>query len=206
ARHRRGTGPEDCIRPLRGCAHRTRTPDRGGRRRHAAAGRRIVRHLAMLRAGANGGHPLMLGATLQGSRCQFRVWAPAAKEVLVELDPLARRLPLVATDGGYHAAEFEGLRAGQLYHFVVDAVRRPDPCSRYQPQGPHGPSMIVDRTAFRWSDQAWSGIELSGLVLYEMHVGTFTGEGTFVAATQRLQHLRDLGVTAIEVMPLAECS
>lgn len=147
----------------------------------------------------------MLGATLQGSRCQFRVWAPAAKEVLVELDPLARRLPLVATEGGYHAAEFEGLRAGQLYHYVVDGVRRPDPCSRYQPQGPHGPSMIVDRTAFRWSDQAWSGIELSGLVLYEMHVGTFTGEGTFVAATQRLQHLRDLGVTAVEVMPLAEC-
>lgn len=148
----------------------------------------------------------MLGATLQGSRCQFRVWAPAAKQVLVELDGSpSRRLPLVATEGGYHAAEFDELLAGQLYHYVVDGLRRPDPCSRYQPQGPHGPSMIVDRNAFRWSDQAWSGIELTGLVLYEMHVGTFTREGTFAAATQHLQHLRDLGVTAVEVMPLAEC-
>src|SRR5690606_5854690 len=160
ARHRRGTGPEDCIRPLRGCAHRTRTPDRGGRRRHAAAGRRIVRHLAMLRAGANRGDPLMLGATLQGSRCQFRVWAPAAREVQVELEgPSARRLPLGPAADGYHAAEFEDLQAGQLYRYIVDGKRLPDPCSRFQPQGPHGPSMIVDRTAYRWQDADWGGIE-----------------------------------------------
>lgn len=148
----------------------------------------------------------MLGATLQGGRCQFRVWAPAARQVMVELEGTpARRLPLVRSADGYHAAEFEGLSPGQLYWYVLDGERLPDPCSRYQPQGPHGPSLIVDRNAYRWRDAQWKGIGMEGLVLYEMHVGTFTGEGTFTAAMRHLQHLRDLGVTAIELMPLAEC-
>ncbi len=147
----------------------------------------------------------MLGATLQGSRCQFRVWAPLAREVLVELEGSpVRRLPLVAVEDGYHAAEVEGLQAGQLYRYIVDGERLPDPCSRFQPQGPHGPSMIVDRTAWRWRDAAWRGIELAGLVLYELHVGTFTPEGTLEAAAGKLRHLRELGITAVEVMPLAE--
>ena len=81
----------------------------------------------------------------------------------------------------------------------------PDPCSRFQPEGPHGPSQVVDRLAYQWRDENWGGIGLEGLVLYELHVGTFTPEGTFVAAASKLAHLRALGVTVVEVMPVAEC-
>lgn len=147
----------------------------------------------------------MLGATLQGSRCQFRVWAPAAREVLVELHGRRDKLPLVPGEGGYFTGEFDGLQAGQLYHYLVDGRKLPDPCSRYQPEGPHGPSMIVDRHAYRWHDGGWSGIELAGLVLYELHIGTFTPEGNFEGAIRRLRHLRETGINCIEVMPLSEC-
>jgi maltooligosyltrehalose trehalohydrolase len=148
----------------------------------------------------------MLGATLSGDRCQFRVWAPGAKQLEVELaGSPARRLPMAPIDEGYHVLEVEGIRAGQLYWYVVDGRRLPDPCSRFQPQGPHGPSMVVDRRAYRWKDQGWQGVELTGLVLYELHIGTFTQEGTFAAAVEKLPHLRELGVNAVEVMPLAEC-
>jgi maltooligosyltrehalose trehalohydrolase len=144
-----------------------------------------------------------LGAMLQGTRCTFRVWAPAAREVFLEVD--GQRTPLRAEADGYYAAELDGLRAGQRYRYVVDGKALPDPCSRYQPEGPHGPSEIVDPRAHRWQDAHWRGIDLDGLVLYELHVGTFTRAGTFAAATAHLEHLRALGVTAVEVMPVAEC-
>ncbi|HVG01904.1 MAG TPA: alpha-amylase family glycosyl hydrolase, partial [Nitrospira sp.] len=80
----------------------------------------------------------------------------------------------------------------------------PDPCSRYQPNGPHGPSLIVDGRAFTWNDLAWPGVAMRGQVIYEMHIGTFTPEGTFDAAITRLDALKDLGVTTLEVMPVAE--
>src|SRR5690349_19569049 len=105
---------------------------------------------------AQGRRTLMLGATLQGTRCQFRVWAPLAQEVLVEIDGrAAQRTPLHTTGDGYHSAEVLGLRAGQRYKYVVDGKLLPDPCSRYQPEGPHGPSEIVDREAYQWHDQSW---------------------------------------------------
>lgn len=147
----------------------------------------------------------MLGAVLSGTRCRFRVWAPAARELLLELEaPSSRQVPLVAAGDGYWSVEVEGISAGQLYWYVVDGRRLPDPCSRFQPQGPHGPSMVVDRSAYRWRDADWKGIELPGQVLYELHIGTFTEEGTFAAAARKLPHLRELGVTVVEVMPLAE--
>jgi len=149
---------------------------------------------------------MMLGATLQGTRCQFRVWAPLAKEVEVEIDSRAtQRIPMRASGAGYYAAQVDDVHSGQIYRYIVDGQALPDPCSRYQPEGPHGPSCIVDRNAFEWHDQNWRGIVLEGQVLYELHVGTFTREGTLAAAATRLAHLRSLGVTVVEIMPLAEC-
>ncbi len=148
----------------------------------------------------------MLGATLQGTRCQFRVWAPQAREVLVEMDGNAEhRMALQRAADGYFSAELPDVRAGQRYFYILDGKPLPDPCSRYQPEGPHGPSQIVDREAFAWHDRDWRGITLEGQVLYELHVGTFTPEGTLAAAATRLPHLRSLGVTTVEIMPLAEC-
>jgi maltooligosyltrehalose trehalohydrolase len=146
-----------------------------------------------------------VGAILRGSRCHFRVWAPQARQVQLELDGDASRpTPLQRDADGYWAGECEA-RAGQRYRYVLDGAALPDPASRYQPEGPHGPSAIVDRDAYTWNDPQWRGLTLDGLVLYEMHVGTFTSEGTLSAAIDRLPHLRNLGITAVEVMPLAEC-
>jgi maltooligosyltrehalose trehalohydrolase len=148
----------------------------------------------------------VLGATLQGTRCQFRVWAPAARQVLVEVyGERTARTPLAPSADGYHEATVAGLHAGQRYRYVLDGSALPDPCSRFQPEGPHGPSEIVDTGAYRWRDAQWRGIGLAGLVLYELHVGTFTPEGTFAAAAGKLAYLRALGVTAVEIMPIAEC-
>ena len=94
--------------------------------------------------------------------------------------------------------------AGDDYHLVVDGgVSLPDPCSRSQPEGVRGPSRVVDPGAFAWSDAAWGGLDLRELVIYELHVGTFTRAGTFAGAVERLPELRELGVTAIELMPVA---
>jgi len=148
----------------------------------------------------------MLGATLDGTRCQFRVWAPLAREVLVEFNAHGgQRIAMRACGEGYHAAQVDGVQAGQTYRYIIDGAALPDPCSRYQPEGPHGPSCIVDREAFQWHDGSWQGIVLEGQVLYELHIGTFTPEGTLAAAAGRLAHLRAVGVTVVEIMPLAEC-
>lgn len=146
------------------------------------------------------------GAMLDGSRCTFRVWAPEAGAVHLKLEGgQGQCVPMASSTGGYFTATVEGVHAGQLYRYQVAEHAWPDPCSRFQPEGPHGPSQVVDRRAYHWHDQHWGGIALEGAVLYELHVGTFTAEGTFAAATQRLGHLKALGVNAVEIMPVAEC-
>jgi maltooligosyltrehalose trehalohydrolase len=108
-------------------------------------------------------------------------------------------------DDGYFESTLSGLRPGDRYWFRLDGDRlRPDPVSRYQPEGPGGPSAIVDPLAFTWSDREWGGVGPRGQVLYEMHVGTFTPEGTWSAAAEQLPMLADLGVTVIEMMPVAD--
>jgi maltooligosyltrehalose trehalohydrolase len=146
----------------------------------------------------------ILGALLHDGLCRFRVWAPDASEVFVQLEGDARRTRLEC-DHGYHAGAVGRIRAGQRYWYEIDGMRMPDPCSRFQPEGPHGPSEIVDTTTYQWRDDCWTGIAMEGLVLYELHIGSFTTEGTFEAATSRLGHLKRLGVGAIEIMPIAEC-
>ncbi|MCW5893076.1 MAG: malto-oligosyltrehalose trehalohydrolase [bacterium] len=134
-----------------------------------------------------------------------RVWAPRATRVALASPSLAAPAPLVAEAGGYFAARVDGLYAGDRYAFLLDGGDPlPDPASRAQPDGPHGWSQVVDPTAFVWHDAEWPGLGTHGLVLYELHVGTFTPEGTFAAAAARLAGLRDVGVTAVEVMPIAE--
>ncbi len=154
------------------------------------------------------GQVMQLGAVVvPGGGVRTRVWAPRAElvEALIERPDGPRRIPLVWADGGYHAALIPDLSPGDRYRFLVDGQGPfPDPCSRSQPEGPHGPSEVVDPASFRWTDDAWPGLGPDGLVIYELHAGTFTAGGTFHAIIPELARLRDLGVTAVELMPVAE--
>jgi len=155
-------------------------------------------------AAASGGD--VLGADPVPGGVRFGVWAPRATavEVVIEGGP-AQAYPLRAGASGYHSAMVPRVGAGARYRFRLDGAHAyPDPLSRFQPDGPHGPSLVVDPGAFAWSDDRWRGIALPGQVLYELHVGTFTAEGTFDAAIRELPALRDLGVTVLELMPVAE--
>ncbi|MCW2725260.1 MAG: maltooligosyl trehalose hydrolase [Frankiales bacterium] len=130
----------------------------------------------------------------------FEVWAP--KPDTVELEVNGQRHPMRADESGWWRVDVPGIEAGSDYAFVLDGgLPRPDPRSAWQPQGVHGPSRLVDHDAFAWTDQQWRGVPLAGNVLYELHVGTFTEEGTFDAAVGRLDHLADLGVSAVELLP-----
>jgi len=112
---------------------------------------------------------------------------------------------LKAGPDGYHSGVVPQANAGSLYRFRLDGGDSfPDPVSRFQPGGPHGPSQVIDPAQFRWTDQAWRGVNLEGQVIYEMHIGTFTPEGTFAAAKRELPELAETGITVIEVMPVAD--
>jgi len=141
---------------------------------------------------------------IHGEGARFRVWAPACQSVDIAPeggDPI----PLAREQSGYFSALLPGAAPGLRYRYRLDAGDLlPDPASRFQPEGPHGPSEIIDPSVFPWSDQAWRGIEIRGQVIYEMHVGTFTREGTWGAAIRELPQLAELGITAIEVMPISE--
>ncbi len=127
------------------------------------------------------------------------VWAPG--KTTVEAETADGRTPLFAQEGGWWSGEVP-IGPGQDYAFSVDGGDpRPDPRSAWQPHGVHGPSRLVDHDAFAWTDQQWRGVPLAGAVLYELHVGTFTPEGTFDAAIGHLDHLAGLGVTAVELLP-----
>src|SRR6266403_1120639 len=151
-----------------------------------------------------------IGAELTGeNQTHFRVWAPKARKVDVVFEDAAEAKPkfcsLTAEPGGY----FSGTASadpGSRYRFRVDGAENfyPDPASRFQPDGPHGSSCIVDPTKFRWSDAEWPGLKLNGQIFYELHIGTFTKEGTWRAAAQQLSELARIGITLIEMMPVAE--
>jgi len=148
-----------------------------------------------------------LGATFLGeARCRFLVWAPRAEKVEVRiLAPRPQTVALEKTSCGYHRAVVEGVEPGALYIYRLNgSEERPDPASRFQPRGVHGPSQVVDPNAFRWRDAGWRGRPLAELVFYELHVGAFTPEGTFDAVIPHLDELKELGVTAVELMPVAQ--
>lgn len=150
-----------------------------------------------------------LGAVLEGEGTRFRVWAPERRliEVVIEDTTGAVRAEhaLAKGDDGTFAGFAAGVGPGALYRYRLDGEGPfPDPASRFQPRGVHGPSQVVDARRFRWSDGAWRGLSLDDLAVYELHVGTFSPEGTFTGARKRLAHLRALGVTALELMPVAD--
>ena len=147
-----------------------------------------------------------LGATyLKDNRCQFLVWAPLIQNVCVHIvSPKEVILPLEKDAQGYHKAIVEGVEPGSRYFYRLDGQKeRSDPASRFQPQGVHGPSQVVESN-FAWKDSQWSGISLHKYIIYELHVGAFTGEGTFDAIIPHLDGLKDLGITAVELMPVAQ--
>ena len=152
---------------------------------------------------------LPIGAEAQpGGATHFRVWAPASPTAAVELPAgngrPTRTVPLQAEPGGYFSGLVPDAPPGTRYRFRLAAGSFPDPASRWQPEGPHGVSEVVSASGFSWTDQAWRGLPPERQVIYELHLGTFTRPGTWPAATAELAELRDLGITMIEVMPIAE--
>ncbi|WP_395748871.1 malto-oligosyltrehalose trehalohydrolase [Prosthecobacter sp.] len=151
-----------------------------------------------------------VGAEIQPSGgVHFRTWAPASKKVSVQLaqwEDLADavEIPLKSEAGGYWSAFCPTAHVGMHYRFLLDSGSFPDPASRFQPSGPHGASQIVDPSSYAWLDGAWCGVTRESQVIYEMHIGSFTEEGTWTAAMAQLPHLAELGVTLLEVMPVAD--
>ena len=153
-----------------------------------------------------------VGAEVIGQgETHFRVWAPKAKQVDLVLETSADKKPnrslhpLTREDAGYFSGAAPAA-AGSYYRFRLDNGDRyfPDPVSRYQPEGPHGPSCIVDPRSFAWTDSDWPGRKLKGQIMYEMHIGTFTPEGTWRAAAEKLPLLKEDGITLLEMMPIAD--
>src|SRR5688500_11105428 len=136
---------------------------------------------------------LPVGAeVLPDGHAHFRVWASQRRRVEVVLE------------GG--PGQSPGAGVGTLYHYRLDgeAALYPDPASRFQPCGPHGPSQVIDPDIFEWHDGGWHGMPRAGQVIYEMHLGTFTPEGTWEAASRELPELAKVGITVLEIMPIAD--
>jgi maltooligosyltrehalose trehalohydrolase len=155
---------------------------------------------------------LPIGAEPQGDAgVNFRVWAPDRRRVRVQIEGGDEAAQLALHDlqhelDGYFSGTVAAAGVGTRYRYLLDddPTPYPDPASRFQPEGPHGPSEVVDPADFRWSDRGWQGLKPDGHVLYEMHLGTFTREGTCRAAMELLPDLAELGVTIVELMPVAE--
>jgi maltooligosyltrehalose trehalohydrolase len=147
-----------------------------------------------------------VGAELTVEGANLRVWAPACQRVEVVTGKAGHATPLSREGDGYFSGLSARLGAGDRYGFRLDGGEAilPDPASRSQPDGPHGLSAIVDPSRFAWTDAGWRGVTGKGQVIYELHVGTFTAEGTFAAAARELPALRELGITVVELMPVAE--
>jgi maltooligosyltrehalose trehalohydrolase len=143
------------------------------------------------------------GSFTGGGRCAFCVWAPAPDVIELHLLSPDRLVPLARDEAGYARTTVEGIGAGSLYWYRLDGTDLPDPASRSQPHGVHGPSQVVDPT-FPWTDQGWAGLALPDYLMYEVHVGTFTDGGTFDDVVPHLDDLAELGVTAVELMPVAQ--
>ena len=151
--------------------------------------------------------PFALGATLRGDLVDFHLWAPRLQAVTLRMRQregagfrVPQDFPMLALGDGYWGLTLPA-SPGDRYQYVTGSLALPDPVSRLLPEGVHGPSEIVD-PGFPWADDQWRGLPLADYVLYELHVGTFTPGATLDSAVERLDYLRELGVTAIELMPL----
>jgi maltooligosyltrehalose trehalohydrolase len=152
-------------------------------------------------------HDMPFGASpLEDGGVRFALWAPAARSVAVEIgEDAPDRYAMAAQKGGWFQLETDAAAHGSRYRFLIDGQQRvPDPASRHQPGDVHGASRVVDPVRFNWRDGEWRGRPWEETVLYELHPGTFTPEGGFDGIQRRLDHLESLGVTAVELMPVAD--
>lgn len=142
----------------------------------------------------------------KAGHCGFTVWAPFLKKVELKIiEPEERIIPMEKDGLGYwHAAVPDILPGSRYFYRLGNGWDRPDPASHFQPDGVHGPSQIVNHNLFRWEDDGWEGIALPDMIMYELHIGTFTPEGTFSSAIRRLKALKSLGINSIEIMPVAQ--
>jgi maltooligosyltrehalose trehalohydrolase len=149
---------------------------------------------------------LPVGAEAATVGVHFRVWAPSRKRVDVVLDQDSPKIiPLTREECGYFSGLASDAQPGSRYKYRLDGGDQfPDPASRFQPEGPHSSSEVIDPSQFRWTDQVWRGVPLEGPVIYEMHIGTFTKEGTWRSAQEQLPPLAETGITVLEVLPVAE--
>jgi len=151
---------------------------------------------------------LELGANVSDEGVRFRVWAPAVTSISLVVAEESKEILMDPEGNGYFTTFFGGAKSRMRYFYLLNGNQlRPDPVSQFQPEGVHGPSEVIDPEEFKWQDQDWRGIPLEKMILYEIHTGTFTREGTFEAVIPYLDYLRkDLGVTAVELMPVAQFS
>jgi maltooligosyltrehalose trehalohydrolase len=151
-------------------------------------------------------HKLPFGAEPTADGVRFLLWAPRARkvELLLEAPPIPA-LPMVAEPEGWFSLTTGKAGAGSRYRYSVDGAPYPDPASRHQPDGVHGASEVIEPAAYEWRDAGWNGRPWHELVIYELHLGAFSERGDFTGAIAHLDHLGELGVTAIELMPIAEC-
>src|SRR5687768_12517319 len=150
-------------------------------------------------------HPI--GALVQpDGSCHFHVWAPQAESVSLEIsEPEKKSLPMEQTEFGYWFTSLAEIQPETRYTFKINkATERPDPASFFQPDGVHKASALVSHHSFSWADQNWKGIPLENLIIYELHTGTFTEQHTFEGIISKLGYLTELGINAIEIMPVAQ--
>ena len=146
----------------------------------------------------------MLSTFFHDKFCRFTVWAPEKKHVILHIvAPFDKEFPMVKNEEGYFSVEVETVEKELQYFFKPDGINDfPDPASQYQPDGVHGPSQTIDHSSFNWNDGNWKSIPINEMIIYELHVGTFTPEGTFEAIIDRLDDLKDVGINALELMPV----
>jgi malto-oligosyltrehalose trehalohydrolase len=149
-------------------------------------------------------HTLPFGAELVSDGVRFRLWAPDAAAVTLELDGAAA-LPMLRADEGWYELTTQEAKPGSLYRYRIGDGHYPDPGSRFQPDGVFGPSEVIDPVAYDWNDEGWPGIPTERAVLYELHPGAFSTPGDFAGIAEHLDHLVELGVTLVELLPVADC-
>src|SRR5215471_17706055 len=151
-------------------------------------------------------HTMPFGAEVSDDDgVRFRLWAPKARAINIVLEDSTTTLPMVQLSDGWFEFVTDRASAGSLYRFQIDGeMNVPDPASRFQPRDVHGPSEVVDPRRFNWEDATWRGRPWREAIIYELHVGAFSTVGTFANVEEKLDYLVDLGVTAIELMPLSD--
>ncbi len=143
---------------------------------------------------------------LENGKCEFSLWAPFLNKVALKIISHEEKIvPMEKDNEGYWKTTIAAITSAAKYFYLLDDEKaRPDPASHFQPEGVHGPSQVIDHNSFRWEDGEWNGVPLSAMIIYELHTGAFTPEGTFEAIIPRLDELKDMGINALEIMPIAQ--